>query len=202
MHSHFSDTYSHLESPIHRLPASFKVAAALLIVITLVIAPPSPITFCVAGFFLIMVAAASNVPGIFIVKRLIFLEPFVLGVAVLTLFQPHGGIKFLIVTTRSTLCIATLVLLSNTTAFSDILDVLKRAKVPGLMITTIALMYRYLFVLKDESARMRSARACRTFTRSHRHRWHTLATVLGQLFVRSVARAERIYSAMCARGWK
>ena len=108
---------------------------------------------------MIMIAAASNVPGIFIVKRLIFLEPFVLGVAVLTLFQPHGGIKFLIVTTRSTLCIATLVLLSNTTAFSDILDVLKRAKVPGLMITTIALMYRYLFVLKDESARMWLARA-------------------------------------------
>jgi len=202
VHSHFSDTYSHLESPIHRLPASFKVAAALLIVIALVTAPVSPITFCFAGFFLILVAAASNVPGIFIVKRLIFLEPFVLGVAVLTLFQPHGGVKFLIVTTRSTLCIATLILLSNTTAFSDVLDVLKRARVPRLMITTIALMYRYLFVLKDESARMRSARACRTFTRSNRHKWKTLATVLGQLFVRSGARAERIYSAMCARGWK
>ena len=60
MHSHFSDTYSHLESPIHRLPASFKVATALLIVIALVIAPPTPITFCVAGFFLIIIAAASK----------------------------------------------------------------------------------------------------------------------------------------------
>ena len=29
-----------------------------------------------------------------------------------------------------------------------------------------------------------------------------LATVLGQLFVRASERAERIYDAMCARGWK
>ena len=42
MHSHFSDTYSHLDSPIHRLPASFKVTAALLIVIALVVTPRRP----------------------------------------------------------------------------------------------------------------------------------------------------------------
>mgnify|MGYP000412339876 CR=1 FL=1 len=30
----------------------------------------------------------------------------------------------------------------------------------------------------------------------------TLATVVGQLFVRASERAERIYDAMCARGWR
>lgn len=202
MHSHFSDTYSHLDSPVHRLPAMAKAVAALIFIILLVTLPPSPVMFCIVGFLLIMIVAASNIPGIYIAKRLIFLEPFVLGVAVLTLFQPDGEMKFGVVVTRSSLCILTLLLLSNTTPFSDLLDVLKRARVPGLMITTLALMYRYLFVLKEESARMRSARACRTFTKSRRHTWHMLATVLGQLFVRSGERAERIYWAMCARGWK
>jgi energy-coupling factor transporter transmembrane protein EcfT len=49
---------------------------------------------------------------------------------------------------------------------------------------------------------MRRARNSRTFHRGRRLRWQTLATVVGQLFVRSSERAERIYDAMCARGWK
>jgi energy-coupling factor transporter transmembrane protein EcfT len=32
--------------------------------------------------------------------------------------------------------------------------------------------------------------------------WRLLATVIGQLFVHTTERAERIYMAMCARGWK
>jgi cobalt/nickel transport system permease protein len=49
---------------------------------------------------------------------------------------------------------------------------------------------------------MRRARASRTFERQRRMRWHLLGTVVGQLFVRASERAERIYAAMCARGWK
>jgi cobalt/nickel transport system permease protein len=63
-------------------------------------------------------------------------------------------------------------------------------------------MYRYLSVLVDEAERMQRARASRTFTRRRSHLWQSLGTVLGQLFVRSTERAERIYAAMCARGWK
>jgi cobalt/nickel transport system permease protein len=91
---------------------------------------------------------------------------------------------------------------SNTTPFSGILRVLKAAHVPGLLITTIALMHRYLFVLVEEAARMRRARASRTFTRERRAHWQAMSTVVGQLFVRASERAERIYDAMCARGWK
>ena len=45
-----------------------------------------------------------------------------------------------------------MVLLSNTTPFSELLRVLKAARVPALLVTTLSLMYRYLFVLVDESA--------------------------------------------------
>ena len=82
------------------------------------------------------------------------------------------------------------------------LRVLKAARVPGLLITTLALMHRYLFVLMEEAERMRRARASRTFTRQRGVRWQTLSTVVSQLFVRASERAERIYDAMCARGWK
>jgi len=82
------------------------------------------------------------------------------------------------------------------------LRVLRQMRVPALLITTLALMFRYLFVLADETQRMRRARASRTFARGRGVAWRTLATVAGQLFIRASERAERIYDAMCARGWK
>ena len=95
-----------------------------------------------------------------------------------------------------------MILLANSTPFSDLLDVLKRWRFPALLVTTLALMYRYLFLLIDEAERMSRARASRTFTARRRRSWQVLGTVVGQLGVRSTERAERIYSAMRARGWR
>ena len=114
---------------------------------------------------LIVVAAISHIPTGFLLKRLLLLEPLALGVAVLALFQPGGGTIFAFLVTKSTLCLLTMILLSNTTAFSDVLRVLRRVHVPALLITTLALMYRYLFVLVDEADRMKRARTCRSFAR-------------------------------------
>jgi cobalt/nickel transport system permease protein len=75
-------------------------------------------------------------------------------------------------------------------------------RIPWVFVTTLTLMHRYLFVLRDEAERMRRARSSRTFTRGRRFQWLALSSVLGQLFVRASERAERIYNAMCARGWK
>jgi cobalt/nickel transport system permease protein len=110
--------------------------------------------------------------------------------------------SWLALAARSGICLFTVVLLANTTPFGKILTALRSARVPALLVTTLALMHRYLFVLLDESERMRRARASRTFKRQRRVRWHVLGTVIGQLFVRASERAERIYAAMCARGWK
>jgi cobalt/nickel transport system permease protein len=70
------------------------------------------------------------------------------------------------------------------------------------MLTTLALMYRYLPVLGGEARRMSRARASRTFSAQRGISWSNVALVIGQLFIRSTERAERIYLAMCARGWK
>jgi cobalt/nickel transport system permease protein len=63
-------------------------------------------------------------------------------------------------------------------------------------------MHRYIFVLAEESARMARARASRTFNRNRPFAWVAAASVVGQLFIRASERAERVYDAMCARGWK
>ena len=91
---------------------------------------------------------------------------------------------------------------TSTTPFAELLRTLRALRVPALLVTVLALMYRYLFVLVDEAERMQRARRSRSFSGRRVHAWASLATLAGQLFVRSSERAERIYAAMCARGWR
>jgi cobalt/nickel transport system permease protein len=195
--------HSRPDSPVHRLSAALKLGLALLIIVATVLAPIQwRAWFIGVAVLLVLTAWLSQLPLFFLFRRLLVLSPFVLGVVLVNAFQPAGRDKWLAVAVKSVLCLLTVILVSNTTPFSQILRVLKSIRVPALLITTLALMHRYLFVLMDESERMRRARASRTFTRGRRFHWNTLATVVGQLFVRASERAERIYDAMCARGWK
>jgi cobalt/nickel transport system permease protein len=203
MRHDFLDRYSRLESPIHRLSATFKLWAALLFVLVTVSVPFRQHWFFFALFvFLIVAGTLSRIPWRFLIVRLFTLEPFVLGIAVMTLFQHDGFLVFLSILTKSTLCLFTMILLSNTTPFSEILSALRAVKVPSLLITILALAYRYLFVLLDEGERLQRARRSRTFVANRAKRWVTLASLVGQLFVRSSERAERIYNAMLSRGWQ
>jgi cobalt/nickel transport system permease protein len=191
------------DSLVYRLPAALKLGVALVIIVVTVLAPVQwQAWFIGVAVLLVLMAGLSRLPLFFLFRRLLVLSPFVLGVVLVNVFQPAGRDKWLAVAVKSVLCLLTVILVSNTTPFSQILQVLKSIRVPALLITTLALMHRYLFVLMDESERMRRARASRTFTRGRRFHWNTLATVVGQLFVRASERAERIYDAMCARGWK
>ncbi len=202
MQPDYLDRYSRLDGPMHRLGAGLKLGVALGLVLITVIMPLR--WWWVAGLSagLVVVACLSRVPKRFLLTRLVMVEPLVLGVSILLLWQPGGGMKFLTVFTKSTLCLCLMILLSVTTPFSETLSMLRRARVPSLLVTTLALMYRYLFVLVDEAQRMQRARRSRTFRAGRWMIWQWLGTMLGQLFVRSTERAERIYAAMCARGWR
>jgi cobalt/nickel transport system permease protein len=199
---HFFDS-GHGHGALHRAPAGAKLAGALVLVLTVVLLPRTQLTGLLAvAVLLIALCAVSRIEIVYLLKRLLLLEPLVLGVAGLTLFQPGGGMAFAQVMLKANLCLLTTVLLANTTPFTEILRVLKRLHVPWLFVTTLTLMHRYLFVLADESERMRRARLSRTFTPGRRFQWQALSSVAGQLFVRASERAERIYNAMSARGWK
>jgi cobalt/nickel transport system permease protein len=203
MRHDFLDRYSRLDSPVHRLPTAVKLLATFCVIVATVTVPfAATWFFVVTAGVLLVTAAFSTVPWWFIFKRLLLLEPLALGIAVMALFQPNGTMIFLSIVTKSTLCLFTVILLSNTTPFDGILRSLGRIGVPGLLITILALMYRYLFVLIDEGERLSRARMSRTFSTNRVRRWQTLGSLIGQLFVRSTERAERIYAAMTARGWK
>jgi cobalt/nickel transport system permease protein len=195
--------HARLNTVIHRMPAELKLGGGLVI-ITLTVVLPSPATFWHLGAatILALVVLLSRISPWFLVQRLLLLAPFVLGVTLVNAFQPAYRAHWPWLVGRSVLCLLTVILVSNTTPFSEVLRVLRRVRIPALLITTIALMHRYLFVLAEEAERMHRARASRTFTARRRWQWPVLASVAGQLFVRASERAERIYAAMCARGLK
>ena len=191
------------ESTVSRLPAADKLGVALIMIVGTVLAPPRAVGwFFAMTVMLVLAVVLGRLPLLFLLKRLAWLSPFILSVALVNALQPAARGSWRVVAAKSTICLLTIIVVSNTTPFSRILRVLKAVRVPGLLITTVALMHRYLFVLVEEAERMRRARASRTFTRRHGARWHNLSTVVAQLFVRASERAEHIYDAMCARGWK
>jgi cobalt/nickel transport system permease protein len=203
MRHDFLDRFSRLDSPVHRMPSGAKVAAAVAAVVALTVVPVRwHAVFAVAAVLLAAIAALSRIPASFLLRRLLLLEPFVIGVALLALLQAGGLTVFAAVLVRSTLCLFALILLANTTPFTELLHVLRQVRVPGLLLTVLALMYRYVFVLIDERERLLRARSSRSFRPRRWGVWHSLAATAAQLFVRSSERSERIYAAMCARGWR
>jgi cobalt/nickel transport system permease protein len=200
--AHLLRSYGHLDSPLHRAPASLKVLATIVVVVAVALVPVERAAW--VGLVLLalgVLTRVGRVPLTAFVARVALAEPFVLGVAVLALFQGRGLSVFLAVVLKSTTCVVAVQLLAHTTPFQDVLDVLRRARVPAVLVVTLALLHRYLFVLVDETQRMRRARAARTWRKERLGTWRALASVVAVSFVRSMARAERIYVAMRARGW-
>lgn len=195
--------YQHGSSAIHRLPAGVKLAAALGCIVLVVLLPRGAWwAYAAIGAGLAGIGAIARANGRAMLVRLLLLEPFVIGIALLALLRPGGVPLFLAMLTKSTLCLACMIVLTTTTRFSDLLAVLWRVRMPALLVTTLALMHRYLFVLLEELERLQRARRSRTFVAGRVSAWRNSAQVAGQLFVRASERSERVYLAMCARGWK
>ena len=208
MHTHEHHLPDAATSPLHRLPAGIKVLGAVILVLCASLLPRSlALWLLVPAAFLVVLTLVSGVARFPLLKRIVVFEPFVLGVALLALFSPAESwaarwMFFLFLLARCTLALAAMVLFTAITPFGDVMRVFRQARVPALLVTTLALMHRYVAVLADESGRMRRARESRTFTRRRRFAWRTLSTVIGQLFLRASERADRIYDAMCSRGWR
>lgn len=190
-------------SPVHALAAGEKLALALGLVVFIAAMPRQWWYLLLpVGVLLVLGVWLSKVSWRGLAMRMLAIEPVVIGVSALALFGPEGWRAFVLLVARCSLCALTMVLLASTTPLTDLLGLLKRARVPSILLMTLTLMYRYQFVLVDEAARMKRARASRTLAPRRSLEWRAGASVIGQLFIRSTERAERIFAAMCARGWR
>ena len=213
----FIDRYSRLESPVHALDPRAKSLALFALIITCVTTPPRAWwAFCVYAGVVVIIATASRVPVRYLLTRILIVLPFILFVAIFIPFMHKGGPSYDLglfsvsregllvlwgVTVKSVISISCLILLSSTTPFPDLMHGFERLHVPAFFTTVSAFMYRYLFLIVDQAQRMKRARDSRSF----RGRWiwqtRTIGYMIASLFLRSHQRAERVYQAMCARGF-
>jgi len=96
---------------VHRLSARPKLGAALVIIAGTVILPIRwHAWFITAAAMLVLTMGLSRLPLFFVLKRLLLLSPFVLGVVLINAFQPAGRTNWLVVAVKSGLCLFTVVL--------------------------------------------------------------------------------------------
>ena len=158
-------------------------------------------------------AALGDVPLRPLFLRLLLASPFVLGVAA---FEPlldrspalslgglevsGGAMSFVTILAKFLLSLSAALLLVATTGFDAVCLALRRLGTPRALATQLLLTFRYLFVLGEEAARALRAHALRSPDRP-RPTLRAAGALLGQLLLRSLARAERVHAAMRCRGF-
>ena len=202
----FLDRYARGDTLCHRWPALFKLGLTLAVILTAVLLPISqwPVLGCLACIVFAGLSVA-RIPMAYLVRRLVFLTPMLAGVAVSVLLSqgPAGLELAATIVARALVAFLAGVWLVNVTPFEELLLAAQRLGMPSLLAAMLAMMYRYLFVIFDELAKMNTARRARSFGgRNVVREWIDSAQLIGRLLIRSVDRAERIHGAMCARGWQ
>jgi cobalt/nickel transport system permease protein len=102
---------------------------------------------------------------------------------------------------RATLAVSAVTIVISVTRAADLLSALDTLPVPRLVRSSLALGYRYVYVLTDELERTTRALRSRMGHASRLRFWRARATTLAHLFVRSHARGARIHAAMLSRGY-
>jgi cobalt/nickel transport system permease protein len=227
--THFDlvDAYQAADSPLHQLDARLKVPLTLALILLIALTPMGAFGAYVAFFALIMGGALiAGVDPLTVVKRSLIALPFA-GAAVTLVFTVPGPalgrvplvgwpisepglVRFASILLKSMISVQVAAILLMTTHFTDVVWALGALRVPKVLVATIAFMYRYLFLLADEALRLTRARDARSASlgggRSHgdslAFRARTTGRMIGNLFVRSFARSERVYQAMVARGYR
>lgn len=178
-------------------------AIALLLAVAIAPGPFAMIGIAALVALLVVIACATRRLSLHAYfRRLLWLEPMLLGLVAAALLRPDGGVSALPLLARGSLSVAIVALLAATTAEADLLRALERLRLPQLFVTSLALAARYRPLVIEEATRLNRARRSRTVRRSRSDSWRGGAEVIGQLFVRTSLRAERLYDAMRARGWR
>lgn len=202
------------DSPVHALPAHVKVVALLGYVAAVVATPRDMVwPYGVHLAILLGVIALARVPPGFLAPRMVVEVPFVLFALVLPFVATGPTTAFLGLTVseaglwgawavlaRATLGVLAALTLAATTELTDLLEGLRRLRLPRQMVEIMGFMLRYLHVVGEEWTRMRIARESRGF-RGSAAGWPVLARSLGTLFIRSYERGERVHLAMLSRGY-
>jgi cobalt/nickel transport system permease protein len=88
-----------------------------------------------------------------------------------------------------------------TTPMTSILLILRKARIPKVLIETSLLIYRYIFVFLEVMETMHTAQELRLGYSGLRKRLRSTSLLIANLFIRTLEQGERTFTAMSARGY-
>lgn len=208
------DELSNQTTVIHRLSPVAKLLTTLAYLLAVTSFSRYEVTALLPfAFYPIILISLSELPFDIIAKRLVWVLPFILFIGIFNpLFDPTpltqigtfsisgGWLSFVSILLRSLLAVTASILLLATTGIEGICSALFRLKVPRIFVIQLLFMYRYLYVLLDELARTLRAYSFRSF-HGDSLGFKVWGSLLGQLLLRTIDRAQRIYYAMLCRGF-
>ncbi len=209
------DQMARQDTPVHRLDPRAKILTTLAFIGVTVSFGRYEITALLPLLlFPVVLLAIGRVPAGFILRKLAWALPFVLFIG---LFNPlldrqvilrlgslgisGGWLSFGSILLRSALTLGSALTLIAVTGMPAVGAGLERLGAPRAFVVQLLFLYRYLFLLGEEAQRMLRARAQRSFN-GRGSGWRATASLLGHLLLRTLDRAERIYTAMRARGFQ
>ncbi len=220
------DRYLARDSPVHHLDPRPKFVLTVGLIVAISLLPTGAFAALgVAWLGLALLSALARLGPLRLTRSAFFALPFVLAALPLVFTRPddplgtlvvgplaltasgQGLQEFATIALKSWVSVQAALLLSFTTPFPDLVEALRRLRVPRLLVAIIGFMYRYLAVLSGEATRLNRARLSRSAVVEGRGggrlRWRAgvVGGMVGTLFLRSYERSERIYAAMQARGF-
>ena len=116
-------------------------------------------------------------------------------------FTGPGVTRALEIVLRATLAVSAVTIVISVTRAADLLNAMHGLPLPHLVKSSLALGYRYLYLLTDEFERTGRALQSRMGGAPLMRQWRGRASTLAHLFVRAHARGTRIHAAMLSRGY-
>ncbi len=210
----YLDSLSYKDTFVHRLDPRVKLLVSFIFIISVISFSKYDISGLIPFFiYPVFLIAAGDIPFETIAKRVAFVSPFAIFIGMFnpiidnnvffTIYGMHvtgGWISFLSILLKFVLTVSIALVLVATTSFAGLCEALERFKLPKIFVIQLLFLYRYLFVLLEETFRMVRAREARSFGKKGKD-IKSFVRFISVLLIRTLERAERIYQAMLYRGF-
>jgi cobalt/nickel transport system permease protein len=215
---------------IHGIDARVKLIVSIAVIVAAVAYPYTTSVYRLGMLFggiFVLLWAASRLSPLTYLKRFFMILPFGFFLIVLQIFfkNPHyesfsplfvlplgitvyaESVEFAsILMVKFLICISFVILLSSTTPVHVLLRGARRLGFPSIMVLSLGMMIRYLFVFAGMYDRVCAALAAKHFhpldaTLPYHYRIRILGYTMGMFFIRSFEQGERTYACMLSRGY-
>lgn len=189
---------------IHKIDSSIKIIVTIIYVIKVLSIKQfiiSDITSIV--LYPLILFKFGKVPVKFILKKVLFILPLILGLSVINLIIDFSYSEIYFSVLLIFKCIFTLVgalLLMVTTGINNLAFGLKKLKIPNILIMQILMLHRYIILMMEECYRVKSAYELRTLGEKSMT-MKDYGRIIGQMLLKTIDRSEKVYEAMKLRGF-